>query len=667
MITPLSLIGFDPLAFFAKCNDQELSPAFIRHEQWTIIAWNPSRIIRCSTEHDWTALDTVLKARSKHRKTDIPFIGGAIGCIPYDSSIADLGMASRFTSTAPSPTFFVYDQAIAWNQKELFVIGDKKFRSDVIAISERSIASIEVPPIDFQSQITKAQYARSFAKAKRAIIDGEFYQLNLAHTLQAQCNAHPRQLFCAMAQTHSAPHMSYLEIDQHAILSFSPERFIQINQQKILTSPIKGTAARGKNAKEDERNRSVLLESEKEQAELSMITDLLRNDIGQVSATGSVEVLSARKLQKNAAVWHTYSEITGTLNPKFSHLQALRACLPGGSITGCPKQRACAYIDALEWAPRGMYTGIIAAISDHGVTDSSILIRTIIAQKNQLSLSVGGGIVFDSVMEREWQETFQKAAPFLTHNRSDELLLIDGVPTTITDELRWSFAAENPHAEGVFETLRIENGRGVDLRKHLRRLQKSATIIGMHFPHSIKTIEKFARQSITFITHPSVRMKIVVTQKNILIHCSKHSSSPKKFISVITVPLERTHPAAKSLPYDDCYKAHQKAIKAGCSEALLVDSDGHITEGAYSNIFWVKNKILHTPDKNILHGITREKILRSARKNKIRVQFSLPTKKELLAADEIFLTNSVIGAVRVQRIDGEAMSQKNGLLQLLKW
>ena len=167
-----------------------------------------------------------------------------------------------------------------------------------------------------------------------------------------------------------------------------------------------------------------------------------------------------------------------------------------------------------------------------------------------------------------------------THNRSDELLLIDGVPTTITDELRWSFAAENPHAEGRFETLRIENGKGVDPGKHLRRLAEISDNNRHAFSAFNQNDWKICR-AINHVHHASIRAdenccdaKIFsFTAQNILrrqkIHLSDYSA------------IERTHPAAKSLPYDDCYKAHQKAIKPDVPEALLVDSDGHITEGAY--------------------------------------------------------------------------------------
>lgn len=129
MISPLLLPGFDPLTFFAKLHDQQALPAFIRHDNWTIITWNPSRVITCKKKNDWAMLDDLLKARSKTMKTDLPFVGGAIGCIPYDSSTKDLGIQSRFTSDAPYPTFYFYDQLIAWNQKQLFSIGDKKFQS----------------------------------------------------------------------------------------------------------------------------------------------------------------------------------------------------------------------------------------------------------------------------------------------------------------------------------------------------------------------------------------------------------------------------------------------------------------------------------------------------------------------------------------------------------
>ena len=267
---------------------------------------------------------------------------------------------------------------------------------------------------NFKLEITQKAYIAAYKKIKDYIKEGDVYQINLTHRLKAQTKTPPRELFIKIVEQNPVEFSAYIEGDGFGILSASPERFIKIDGKKIETCPIKGTRPRGKTKKQDEALKMELLNSEKEKSELNMITDLLRNDLGKISKTGSVKVREERVISKCSTVWHTYSRITAELSKETTPVQALLSMLPGGSITGCPKKRAVEIIDELEPTRRGPYTGVIGYIMpNQKKLDFNIAIRTIIKKSDKLYLQVGGGIVQDSNQQAEFEETLQKAESFM--------------------------------------------------------------------------------------------------------------------------------------------------------------------------------------------------------------------------------------------------------------
>lgn len=271
---------------------------------------------------------------------------------------------------------------------------------------------------NFKPEITKEQYEKAFQKIKNYIKEGDIYQINLTHRFHARTNLGYKEIFKRILEKNPAEFAALIEGDNFTLLSASPERFIKIKSSSIETCPVKGTRPRGKTAKKDEALKKELLESEKEAAELNMITDLMRNDLGKIAKTGTVKVQGHRLISKCPTVWHTYSRITAEL--KVSPIEALLSMFPGGSITGCPKKRAIEIIDELENTTRSFYTGVIGYIAPqnrrHDLPndlDFNIAIRTIIKKGQNLYLQVGGGIVIDSTMEEEYEETLQKAAAFM--------------------------------------------------------------------------------------------------------------------------------------------------------------------------------------------------------------------------------------------------------------
>ncbi|MEK7107227.1 MAG: anthranilate synthase component I family protein, partial [Patescibacteria group bacterium] len=259
---------------------------------------------------------------------------------------------------------------------------------------------------ELASFASRDEYACSFESVKSHIIDGDIYQLNLTHRLEGSTQKSSRELWSALWEKNHADFSAYIEADGFEILSASPERFISVSaDRRIGTFPIKGTRPRGANVAEDEKLKDELYGSEKETAELTMITDLLRNDIGKVCEFGSVRVAHPRIVRAFASVWHAYSHITGVCARGIRSIDALLSMFPGGSVTGCPKKRAMEIIDELEPTMRGVYAGSIGWIDPDDSADFNIAIRTLIKKGERVYLQVGGGIVYDSVEKDEYQET----------------------------------------------------------------------------------------------------------------------------------------------------------------------------------------------------------------------------------------------------------------------
>ncbi len=273
-----------------------------------------------------------------------------------------------------------------------------------------SSGSAEISP--FTPLASRGTFTSGVARIKEWIAAGHIYQANLsqAFTATVTVTGDLFSLYETLRDASPAPMAAYLNLDGREILSSSPETFLKISGRGIETRPIKGTRPRFADPDEDRRSAYELQTSAKEIAELVMITDLLRNDLGQVCEFGSVEVTEMLQLETLAQVHHLVSTVTGTLRPETDALTALAACFPGGSITGAPKKRAMEIIRELERAPRGVYCGAIGWLGYNGESSLSIAIRTLVRTSNELVYQVGSGIVADSDPDKEYEETLHKAA-----------------------------------------------------------------------------------------------------------------------------------------------------------------------------------------------------------------------------------------------------------------
>jgi para-aminobenzoate synthetase component 1 len=266
------------------------------------------------------------------------------------------------------------------------------------------------PRLSFRGRLKRAEFEKMVRSAQEYIAAGDIYQVCLAHSFEAESLESAWPFYEALRHYSPAPYAAFLDLGGTQIASASPECFLKISGRRIVTRPIKGTRPRKADAQRDQRNAYDLITSVKEIAELVMITDLERNDLGRVCEYGSVTVSELLKLESYEQVHHLVSTITGTLREGVTHPAALRACFPGGSISGAPKKRALEIIAELEPHSRGIYTGAVGYFGFNGESQFSIAIRTAIFEKGRSSFHVGAGIVADSIPEKEWQETLDKAA-----------------------------------------------------------------------------------------------------------------------------------------------------------------------------------------------------------------------------------------------------------------
>lgn len=272
---------------------------------------------------------------------------------------------------------------------------------------------------EYESQ---ASYCQKVLQTQEWIRAGDIYQLNLSQQFVFKGRGDGFNLFEDLVNRNPAPFSAYLMHNSFTVISSSPELFLRKKQAALLTRPIKGTAPRGKNPAEDAQNRINLLASEKDRAELLMIVDLMRNDLGKISQAGSVITEKIWECESYTNVFHLVSTIRSTLLPQIDPVDIVRSCFPGGSITGCPKFKSMECIAKLEQRPRGIYTGSIGYFSGDGDFDFNIAIRTIVLQGEHVNVQLGGAVVIDSDPLREYAETFHKGQSIFKALKSDPLI-----------------------------------------------------------------------------------------------------------------------------------------------------------------------------------------------------------------------------------------------------
>jgi para-aminobenzoate synthetase component 1 len=405
--------------------------------RYSILGWDPEIVFRAKRDRidlcargEWirrsedpiSALDRLLRIWTPESANTIRFAGGAIGYLGYDlfrflerydnlRAVDDLHL--------PDCCLAIYDMLLVFDHEnnEWTLRGNSSETRLEMRLSEiqRHFADLPAnrgvrkvgPP---QSNMDKQQYVAAVEKALDYIAAGDIYQVNLSQRFCQQVEASPFELFSSLRSVSPSFYGAYLNCGDHVVISSSPELFLAREGPVIETRPIKGTRPRGRDKEEDQQMKTDLIDNEKEAAELAMIVDLERNDLGRLCEYGSVEVVEHRYVDRLPTLFHTVSTVRGRLRGGTTIVDILRATFPGGSISGCPKIRAIQIIDELERTQRHVYTGSIGFMGFNGDLRLNVAIRTMTVIGNRVYYHVGSGIVADSIPEREYEETLHKAA-----------------------------------------------------------------------------------------------------------------------------------------------------------------------------------------------------------------------------------------------------------------
>jgi para-aminobenzoate synthetase component 1 len=416
-----SFIGTDPFLVMSSRGNRV---SIVRENRQESEQGNPFDILR-------SLLDTY---RLDASPAPVPFYGGAVGYLSYDLC----HFIERLPATAiddlmlPESYFGFYDNIVAFDnlQRKTYVVATGFPELDEESRQKRArrrlgemkdlLASPHIPEINssnvgksneavLKSNFTPDAYMDAVNRVREYIAAGDVFQVNLSQRFETELAVTPYELYRRLRQINPAPFAGYLNFDGVTVVSASPERFLRVDGDFVETRPVKGTRPRSKNQVEDAILAQELLDSPKDRAENVMIVDLERNDLGRVCRYGSVKVTELAVLETFPTVFHLTSTVTGRLRPEKDLIDLLKATFPGGSITGAPKVRAMEIIDELEPTRRSVYTGAIGYLGFNGNLDLNIVIRTFIIKDNKAYFQVGGGIIYDSNAEAEYQETLDKA------------------------------------------------------------------------------------------------------------------------------------------------------------------------------------------------------------------------------------------------------------------
>jgi para-aminobenzoate synthetase component I len=363
------------------------------------------------------------RAPRSWRDGSMPFSCGGIGYLSYELGryVEKLPCSVVDDLFLPELAFCFYDKVIRFDhvsgRSELCTsAGSSREAKRLAAEALEQLEAGAAPDEErgggkgggLESGFSKDEYMASVARVKEYILAGDIYQANLSQRYSAPLNETPWSLYSRLRVLNAAPFSAFLNMGGFAVASSSPERFFEVRGETVETRPIKGTRPRCDTEAEDSRMKRELLSSAKDRAELSMIVDLERNDLGRVCDYGTVRVDEHAVLESYATVHHLVSTVTGRLAGRHDVVDLVKASFPGGSITGAPKIRSMEIIDELEPTERSVYTGAIGYIGFDGSTDLNIAIRTMILANGRAYWQVGGGIVADSDPLEEYEETLHK-------------------------------------------------------------------------------------------------------------------------------------------------------------------------------------------------------------------------------------------------------------------
>ncbi|MBM7645596.1 para-aminobenzoate synthetase/4-amino-4-deoxychorismate lyase [Scopulibacillus daqui] len=474
---------------------------------------------------------------------------------------------------------------------------------------------------DWKPTTTYQNYQMGMAKIKEAIAEGATYQVNYTMRLRSKFEGDDFSFYKQLSRAQSSNYSAYLNIGTYRILSASPELFFHWNGSEIITRPMKGTTKRGLSWEEDEQNAAWLYESEKNRAENVMIVDLLRNDLGNIAETGSVEVSRLFEIERYPTVLQMTSTIKAQTRPEVQLKDIFSALFPCGSITGAPKVSTMQIISDLEDSPREVYCGAIGFISPEGEAVFNVPIRTVVinTNTNEAEYGVGGGVTWDSTTKGEYSEMITKA----------ELLTV-----------------QQPEFD-LLESLKLENGNYVLLDRHVNRLQKSAAYFC--FPLSLENVYDSLKAFAASHQTGTYKVRLLVSRNgNVSTEGQMITPLAEPLnVTLADTPISRNHPflyhkTTHRTVYDQCRSHHPNVF-----DVLLWNEEGELTEFTIGNLVLELEDGLWTPPakSGLLAGTFRDELLSTG-----KIKERILKADDLKACSSIWLINSVRGWVQVDLI-----------------
>jgi para-aminobenzoate synthetase component 1 len=537
----------------------------------------------------------------------------------------------------------------------------------------------------FKSNFTQVGYINAIKKIIEYIAAGDVYQVNMSQRFEMDVQGDAFSLFKTLYNNNPAPFFAFIHAGDHHIVSTSPERFLLQTGQQVETRPIKGTRPRGKTPVEDKKLGLELKQSKKDDAELSMIVDLLRNDIGKVCRVGSVRVMEHKRLEAYQNVYHLVSIVEGILDHGRDSVDLLKATFPGGSITGCPKIRTMEIIDELEPDRRHIYTGSIGYISFHDTMDLSIAIRTATIYNGKIIFSVGGGIVFDSDPLDEYEETLHKGRTLMEVFKGKENKAAKKDYVWINGTLEPLDQAGIPvtdlgfqYGYGFFETIRVDKGNIGHINAHIDRFNHTWEHLFAEKPPDL-TWDEIINQVISQnrLLNETAAVKIIASRGDresppfnhtllVTARLYTHRLAEKKVkgLNLAVYPHPRQTPLAdyKTLNYLYYFLSGKWAMTQNADEALILNPDNTVSETNTANILLVKDHTITKPvSSHVLPGIMDTVVCKFLSGRGFTIESKKVFLEDLFSFDEIMITNSLIGAVPVLSIDGKKLPEPSDL------
>jgi len=493
-----------------------------------------------------------------------------------------------------------------------------KIKSSSLSVNNTN-QSFEIK--NFRINNTRQEFRKSINAIKKYIKQGDTYQVN--YTVKGKFNFHGdlSDLFIKLSYSQSALYSAFINNKDKIILSLSPELFFEIDGKSITARPMKGTVRRGYDLQTDKMNKYNLLNSEKNRAENVMIVDLLRNDLGRISKSGSVQVPKLFDIEKYETLYQMVSVISSRLKKNITISEVIKNIFPCGSITGAPKISTMSIINKIEKEPRGIYTGSVGFIHKKKKI-FNVAIRTLIINKKTFrgEIGLGSGIVWDSDAEQEFQETILKSR-FLTKQESEFEL---------------------------FETMVLENGKILLLEDHLNRLKSSASFFLFRYD-DLKINKQIQKKVSKYDQYTKQKVKLLINKwGEVKTNVSPISASPeiiKVIISKNRIKTANKYQYFKTTNRKIYDKENQFFSRRGFFDVIYFNERSELAEGAITNIFLKLGDTYFTPPvtSGILPGVYRKIKLKRDSSVKEKILYF----EDLMSAEEIILTNALKGEIKV--------------------